>query len=170
MYFSLATAGGWVSSVLRYPLLSLLGFLLVGMAMQKAGAHAARVEVQPIPAVEVRASYDTGEPMAFAAVNVFAAENPTLPFLQGLTDDTGVFHFFPPPEASGSWTVQVRQAGHGAVAYLMFPEHSLPQTDSPSVSGNPGRLQQWIMALAVIWGFVGTALYFRRRHPPDASS
>jgi len=38
-----------------------------------------------------------------------------------------------------------------------------PGAEVAVATGAPGTGQRWIMALAVIWGFIGTALFFARR-------
>jgi nickel transport protein len=129
-------------------------------------AHGAQVEARAVEAIAVSAVYDTGEPMAGAQVSVFAPDDPMTPWLQGVADESGRFVFVPDAQA-GRWTVQARHAGHGTVAHVVRgADRSAASGEALPVSAQ-GRLgtplQRSVMAACVIWGFVGTALYFRRR-------
>lgn len=143
----------------------LLGAALA-LAPALAAAHGALVEATPVDAVAVVAVYDTGEPMAGAQIAVFAPDDPMTPWLRGVADDAGGFVFVPGPQA-GRWTVQARHAGHGAVAHVLRgvtesgPSAAAMPVAAASRLGTP--VQRGVMAACVIWGLVGTALYFRRR-------
>lgn len=142
---------------------ALLAAALLIAAPGAAAAHAALVTAEPVEAVAVMAVYDTGEPMAGAQVAVFAPDDPMTPWLRGVADETGRFVFVPGPQA-GRWTVQARHAGHGAMVHVERGATEgvavLPSAASSRL-GTP--LQRGVMAGSVIWGLVGTALYFRRR-------
>ncbi|MEM6715925.1 MAG: carboxypeptidase-like regulatory domain-containing protein, partial [Cyanobacteria bacterium P01_C01_bin.147] len=71
-----------------------------------ATAHGAHVQARNTAAVEIQASYDTGEPMAAATVQVFAPDDPQTPVQSGLTDASGRFVFV--PTTAGTWEVSVR--------------------------------------------------------------
>lgn len=127
--------------------------------------HAATVEAAPAQGIAVTAAYDTGAPMAQAQITVFAPDNPAEPWARGIADDNGRFAFIPDP-IPGRWTVQARTAGHGAVAHVVLDDTvvgAAPVAMIVASAGGIDPLQRWIMAAAVVWGFVGTALYFRRR-------
>jgi nickel transport protein len=97
--------------------------------------------------------------MAGAQVAVYAPDDPTTPWLTGVCDDEGVFSFTPDTSKPGTWDVQVRLAGHGGIIHI-------PVGEGAAASGGLGGyswLQIAIMATCVIWGSIGTALYFRRR-------
>ncbi len=138
-------------------------------------AHGLTVEHRQVSSVEIEARFETGEPMAQAQVLVYAPANPTEPWQQGTTDDQGNFSFTPDTSQPGSWEVMVRQAGHGVVTTVLVenpsPENSVsdPETEaegesnsliSPSTGLSP--VQQGITIGSVIWGFIGTALFFAR--------
>jgi nickel transport protein len=142
-----------------------LALLLTAPAV---AAHGALVEYRQVPGVVIEARYDTGQPMVGARITVYAPDNPTQPWLVGTSDEAGRFSFLPAPELSGTWAVQARQAGHGALVHFQLSEAVEPGTETtlviPATSVDPGGpAQRWIMALAVIWGFIGTALFFARR-------
>ena len=128
-------------------------------------SHAAIVQAAPVQAVAVHATYDTGEPMAEAQITVFAPDNPAEPWLRGIADGEGRFVFVPDP-IPGRWAIQARTAGHGAMAYVTLDAEAAeaaPLVVAAIAGGGIDPLQRWVMAAAVIWGFVGTAIYFRRR-------
>jgi nickel transport protein len=90
---------------------------------------------------------------------VYAPDDPSTPWLTGVCDDEGRFSFVPDTSKPGMWDVQVRQAGHGDIVHI-------PVGEDAAVSGSTGgytTLQIVLMALCVVWGSVGTALYFSRR-------
>ncbi len=130
---------------------------------QPAWAHGTAIEYRPTTGFEVLARYDDGTPMAEAQVAVFAPDNPREPHSRALTDAQGRFWFYPP--TPGNWEVQVRQAGHGSVVTIAVGD--VGATTAPVVSSAYSPLQVALMMAAVVWGCVGTALYFRRR---DAST
>ncbi|MEB3359866.1 MAG: carboxypeptidase-like regulatory domain-containing protein [Synechococcales bacterium] len=156
--------------------------LAAGVAIApRAIAHGTQIEYRTTQALEIQASYDTGKPMADAQVVVYAPDNPAEPWLTGTTDEQGRFVFTPDPSMPGQWDVQVRQAGHGDIVSIPLGEPVAEATGaaageevaaaepvamvSDSVSGSTALdpLQKAVMAGAVIWGFVGTALFFSAR-------
>ena len=97
--------------------------------------------------------------MAGAQVVVYAPDAPSTPWLTGVCDNEGRFSFTPDSSRSGIWDVQVRLAGHGGMVHI-------PVGEDAATSGSIGGysyLQIALMAVCVIWGSIGTALYFRPR-------
>jgi nickel transport protein len=158
--------------------------VLSGIGWQvKAIAHGVAIEYQSTQAYEIRAVYDSGEPMAEVQVAVFAPSNPTEPWLQGTTDREGRFLFT--PDAPGNWEVQIRQAGHGDIVTIPVsnsvgaaPKASAATANSATANPSPDTvatpsnaiatsnsyspLQKGLMMGSVIWGCLGTALFFSR--------
>jgi len=147
-------------SVLLSVILLLLG--TAGAAL----AHGVQVEYTISTMVEIQASYDTGEPMAGGQVTVYAPSDLAAPWLTGICDDEGRFTFAPDPSSPGTYDVQVRQAGHGDIVHIPIAEGA-----AISSGGSFTMPQILLMAASVGWGFVGTALFFSRRHttPPEES-
>jgi len=137
-----------------------LFLLILGLCLPiKALAHGAKIEYTVNVAIELVAAYDNGEPMAGAQFVVYAPDDPSTPWLTGFCDDEGRFSFVPDTSKPGTWDVQVRQAGHGDIVHI-------PIGEDAAVTGSSGgytTLQIVLMALCVVWGTVGTALYFSRR-------
>lgn len=119
--------------------------------------HGARViwEVQG-DSVHISAAFDDGTPMNEAQVTVFSAAEPSLPYTSGLTDENGKFSFLPDLEQSLAWDVQVRKAGHGDIVHFSLDG----STDTRIDQGAFTTLQIILMSMCVVWGFVGTALFF----------
>jgi nickel transport protein len=142
-------------------------------------AHGAHIEYQPTESIQIQARYDSGEPMQGAQVMVYSPEDLSEPWTQGTTDDQGSFVFVPDPSQPGNWEVTVRQAGHGDIVAIPIgaAEEVADGTESEAqavedVAAQPtagltstaqlSPVQQGITIGAVIWGFVGTALFFAR--------
>lgn len=177
---------GIMTAIIRKPALPLLSLLCLLGWQTRATAHGVAIEYQPTQAYEINAAYDTGEPMVDAQVVVFAPDDPATPWLTGTTDATGQFLFS--PSTPGNWEVQVRQAGHGDVLVIPVaevaaaspasssndPNSASPNSTSPDSIGSTtfpsatstteeySPLQKSLMIGAVLWGCVGTALFFAR--------
>ena len=153
--------------------------LTLVLAPVSADAHGATVEavvvrnVEVSHRVDVRATYHSGRPMAGAGVSVFAPGDAESPWLTGACDDSGGFSFEPPPEMSGEWVVRVVHQGHGGVVTIAI-EAAAPgdggAAPAPAVvraeaSSSPhlSTLQRVLMGASVVWGLIGTALFFSRR-------
>ena len=149
-----------------------------------AHAHGALLEQQTVPGIAVRAMYDTGEPMKTAQITVYAPNDPAKPWLTGKADPEGYFRFVPDPTIAGQWTIQAREAGHGALIYVTLGNEkaasasaasaasgtasasaqAAPVVAQPVVSAQANQpLQRWVMVACVVWGFIGTALFFARK-------
>ena len=107
----------------------------------------------------VQGYFDSGEPMANAEVSVFTPEDPENAWEQGIADDEGRYTFTTVSDKTGDWAVSYRSAGHGDIAYIPVGTGAAASSSGALTGG----LQRAVMAIAVIWGFVGTALYFQAR-------
>ena len=144
---------------MKWKLLVALFTLLLALGLTAtAFAHGAKIEYKISTTVEILAAYDTGEPMAGGQVAVYAPDDPSTPWLTGVCDEDGRFTFTPDPSRPGTWDVQVRQSGHGDMVHI-------PIGEDVAMSGTTGYtpLQVVLMGASVVWGFVGSALFFSRR-------
>ena len=140
----------------RLMIMALLGLMLVTLA-GAVSAHGAKISYTIDPTIHLVAEFDSGEPMANAQVMVYGPADPATPWLTGETDDEGRFSFVPDPAQPGTWDVQVRAAGHGDIVHI-------PLGEGAALSGTTGYTtpQIVLMGASVVWGFVGTALFFAR--------
>lgn len=151
-------------SALRRPVNGfLLGTLLaVGVGSARpAQAHGTAIEVTQA-AVEIKATFDNGEPMADAQVLIYSPSDLETPWKKGQTDTEGLYLFAPDADTPGAWEVTVRKAGHGGTTTFAVDGTAL--SGSAGFAGAP-PVQKWVSMAAIIWGFVGTALFFSRKAP-----
>ncbi|MFC1950962.1 carboxypeptidase regulatory-like domain-containing protein [Chloroflexota bacterium] len=143
-----------------WSMLSSLCFALAAIMLPvTAYAHGADIEYTVSTEVEVVATYDNGDPMDGGQVTIYAPDDAANPWDDpgtGFCDAQGKYTFTPDPQKPGTWDVQVRLAGHGDIVHIDV-------AGSTSGSGGYTALQIVLMSVCVGWGFVGTALYFRRR-------
>ena len=141
------------------------------VSLNRANAHGALINYQTTKTIEIQSQYDTGEPLANAQVSVYTPENPNTPWQTGITDETGKFVFTPDANLEGYWEVKVRQAGHGGL--VSIPINTEGQTNSSNTfqdSNSLNSLQRGLMIGSVIWGCIGTALFFMKSQPPTVEA
>ncbi|MEM9003550.1 MAG: carboxypeptidase regulatory-like domain-containing protein [Cyanobacteria bacterium P01_F01_bin.86] len=122
-------------------------------------SHGVQIRSQATPAIQIQATYDSGEPMAGAQVQVYSPIDPENALFTGTTDEAGRYLFV--PDRSGDWELSVRQAGHGQITVIPISEAGVDPSEFTNSTGLT-PLQRGVVVGAVIWGCVGTALYFRR--------
>ena len=143
----------------RWLLAFFLGLCIWSQASFEAQAHGAYIDTRNTTTVEIQANYDSGDPLAEAQVLIYAPTDAESARFEGVTDLEGKFSFS--PDQPGSWEVTVREAGHGAVTTIPVSETGAVTT-SLSANSQLSPLQRAITMGAIVWGFIGTALYFRR--------
>ena len=140
---------------------AVIGVLVLSLVLPtEALAHGVNIEYTSDIEITIIAKYDSGTPMAGAQVMVYAPDEPSTPWLTGVCDDEGRFSFTPDTSQPGTWDVQVRLAGHGGMVHISVGEGTAATSGG---IGGYSYLQIALMAACVIWGSIGTALYFRRR-------
>jgi len=138
----------------------IISVLVLGLGLSiEAFAHGAKIDYTASTTIELVAAYDDGEPMSGAQVVIYAPDDPSTPWLTGVCDDEGRFSFTPDTSKPGIWDVKVRQAGHGDIVHIPIGESAV----TAGGIGGYTTLQIGLMAACVVWGSVGTALYFWRR-------
>ena len=140
------------------PLAILLVFVLPLSLPATAFAHGVELEYKTDITIEIFAAYDTSEPMPGAEIRVYAPDDPSTPWLTGICDENGRFTFTPDPSLPGMWGVRVRHMGHGGMLYI-------PIGEGMAGRGGTGytQLQLGLIAGSVVWGLIGTALFFWKR-------
>lgn len=142
----------------------IVGFALFALTLclraQPAMAHGTDIGLTEVQAIEINARYDNGDPMANAQVSIYAPNDAAHPWMTGEADETGHFVFSPDRAIPGQWDVQVRTAGHGDWVYIDVAEGNVAGLRGSSSGLTTPQIV--LMSAAVIWGFIGTALYFVR--------
>ncbi|MBP0020927.1 MAG: carboxypeptidase regulatory-like domain-containing protein [Cyanobacteria bacterium SBLK] len=140
--------------------LLLLPITFSGLA-RPAFSHGIDLKYRNVEAMQIQATYDSGEPMIEARVTVYAPNDPETPWLIGNTDKNGYFLLIPDRSLPGNWDIKVRQSGHGRITTIPIGEiESANVSREWSSQGSYSPLQKAVMAVMGIWGFIGTALYF----------
>lgn len=146
-----------------YFFFTLLAFFTIP---KTALAHGANIQYRETSAITIQAKYDDGTPMANAQVVVYAPSDRATPWVKGTTDDAGDFSFVPDgtAENAGDWDIKVRQSGHGDITSIPIADGKLADVADARSLGASGYTpsQKIVMAAAVGWGFLGTALFFSR--------
>ena len=141
-------------------IVTIIVFLALGPVLPgKALAHGVNIEYTSHVEITIVARYDTGEPLAGAQVVVYAPDDAAAAWLTGTCDDEGRFSFTPDTSKPGIWDIQVRLAGHGGMVHIPVGEG----TATTGKIGGYSHLQLTLMVACVIWGSIGTALYFSPR-------
>ena len=140
-------------------------FWLLSDTLTPAAAHGTAIDYSLAVTVDLQANYDSGEPMSEAQITVYAPSDPQTPYLQGIADENGRFIFEPDTNNVGLWSVAVRTAGHGEIISTPVSQDEI----SGAAVGGQSTLQRIVMSVSVIWGFVGTALYFQARQKNDVN-
>ncbi|NEP84672.1 MAG: carboxypeptidase regulatory-like domain-containing protein [Okeania sp. SIO3B3] len=138
-----------------------ISILIGGMA----SAHGVVIDytVQNAVAIDIQAKFDTGQIMPEAQVTVYAPDDPQTPWLTSTTNENGKFSFTPDMSKPGTWDIQVRKAGHGHIIHVPLEDTTTGLQTTTTTSNGFTTLQIIIMSASVIWGFVGTALYFSQK-------
>ena len=123
-----------------------------------AYAHGTVVDLAEVGAIQIEARFDDGTPMAEAQVAIYAPTDRATPWLTGQADENGYFVFVPDRSLTGQWDIQLRTSGHGDWVYVDIADGAVAELRSSG--GGLTWAQIALMSAAVIWGFVGTALYF----------
>lgn len=129
-------------------------------------AHTVDMSYKKTAAIQIRALH-SGKPMVDAKVTVAPLASPEQIIETGTTDRDGHFVFV--PDRLGTWQVKVWQSGHGGVITIgsqQQPQTSSKPTPPPApeiVQAELNPAQKAVMTGSVIWGLLGTALFFSRR-------
>jgi nickel transport protein len=140
---------------------------ILGLWTPPASAHGVEITYRSKQVIELEARYSSGNPLVNAQVSVYSPADPVTAWQKGVTDPQGLFSFTPDPSQAGFWEVTVRQAGHGGV--VTIPIQSSPVQSSPAQSTllDPAPiwkdpLEKGVLVASLLWGCVGTALFFSR--------
>jgi nickel transport protein len=142
-----------------WPVLIALFALLAAVA-QPVAAHGTEITyTSEGNTVTVQALFDTGEPMAEAQFTVFAPNDPSAVYFQGIGDSEGRFSFDVDPAVAGAWAVRVRIAGHGEI--INVPVGADGTIGAYSASGLSAMVRNILTGVVVVV-LGGVAWYFSR--------
>lgn len=142
--------------------LALLMLVSLGLVMTSTGtvfAHGTKFEYSAKNSFEIIATYDDGTPLSEAQVTIYSPNDPSNAWGTGVCDTKGHYIFTPDPSIAGNWSIQIRKAGHGGILNIPVSQNADTSVKN-STAYSPGQIT--LMMIAIIWGFVGTALYFKR--------
>lgn len=144
--------------------------LLLMFTSTSVFAHGVNINYESDMTYRIEAKFDNGQPIVNGQVTIYAPNNPTEVWGEGFTNEEGVYFFTPDQKIAGDWTIKIRQAGHGSLITipigvkdaLICSEEAI---GNGATSGTTGfsLSQKLLMVACVVWGAVGTALYFKRR-------
>lgn len=128
-------------------------------------AHGVNISYQADMTYRIEAKFENGQPIVNGQVTIYAPNNPAEVWGEGFTNEEGIYLFTPDQKISGDWTIKIRQAGHGSLITVPIGSEGVPTGMDGAYSGTTGltQSQKLLMIASVIWGAVGTALYFKRR-------
>ncbi|MGC3999459.1 MAG: DUF4198 domain-containing protein [Anaeromyxobacter sp.] len=152
--------GGAVSGSARAALAA-IGLLAAGPAL----AHEVLHTVERGRALAVHVVYADGEPLAYAAYELYSPADPNVPHQKGRTDRSGWVAFV--PDVAGSWRLKVTDAtGHGLDVQL---DAGAP---TPEAGGPPGGAAAFVLrpllGIAAILAVFGLLIFFHRRRSARA--
>ncbi len=111
-------------------------------------------------AVVIRAAYDDGEPMSYAAVKIYAPDNAKIEHQNGRTDKNGCFAFI--PDAPGQWHLTIDGGmGHMITTDVTVDEDLALPAEPSEVSHQLPRFYGMAMGLSIIFGLTGFLAWFK---------
>ncbi len=150
---------------------SLIICFLIFLSSQAVLAHGVEGEIEYFPkGVVVTATYDTGEPMSYAKVEIYAPDS-KIRFQIGRTDRNGRFAFV--PDVSGRWQVIVSdRLGHRLELSVNVKDLKEFTSPSPEIVEKTGpslfasRKIATLVGILLIFGIFGWLKEFWRLKRP----
>lgn len=114
-------------------LLVCLSLTLIGPL--PAFAHSVLTDYRLVAnALEIQSNFSTGEALEGAEVLVYAPNDSTRPWLQGKTDQNGVFLFQPDRSIAGEWSIKIGEGDHGDILSVPVSQQGV---DLDAISRSP---------------------------------
>lgn len=136
-------------------------FLLMAAFQGAAEAHGVKYDILEATPIALQASYDSGQPIPHAKVLVYAPGKSESDH-ESASDGNGVFCFL--PDKAGEWKIEMSdRLGHGIRVSLNIDKDLNVEDLKEESKATLGLKQKLIMAFCVIWGALGTALFFKRK-------
>jgi nickel transport protein len=161
---------------------SILVLTLFLLTAPPCWGHGTEGSVSTDSGVLILATYDDGEPMSYAGVEIIGPDS-QVPFQKGRTDRNGRFMFF--PDSRGRWQVVVKDAMGHRLALAHEEGGGLEQGKSggienpapvPPTEAKPPKIWGIVTGLSIIFGLGGclwawtTRQKYKGRSLPGASS
>lgn len=140
--------------------------LLFVTHVETASAHAVFGEVTSEKGTMVRATYDGGDPMGYAEVEIFYKDE-KLPFQTGRTDRNGCFLFL--PDKPGAWKMIVSDGmGHRLALSSNIDDNAelIERNDDGLLQHKAGALsrsERVLMGISIIFGVFGILFWWSGR-------
>lgn len=142
-------------SLMKKIILILMMIVVIGLTINYA--HGSNITYKRMNTYALHGSFDDGTAMSDAQIIIFSPTNPETPWLTTSADADGNYLFVPDEDLTGEWTIQFRSAGHGDMISINTEESIVSQSSTMNFS------QKLLVGLAILWGFIGTSLYFRKK-------
>ena len=99
----------------KFALALLTPLMVLAATGNRALAHGVQTDYLLSNQLQLQTTFTNGQPLKGAKVSVYAPNNPTQPWMQGVTDANGRFAFEPDRSLVGDWEVTIMQQGHGDI-------------------------------------------------------
>lgn len=120
-------------------------------------AHGLLYDLKMGKTLIIKVGYDGGEPMSYSEIKIYSPDGDKLEYQNGFTDANGNFAFI--PNRAGKWKIVISDGmGHVFSKDLMVNEGIKIE----AITQGLGPWQKLIIAISIVWGLIGTALYFKR--------
>jgi nickel transport protein len=140
-------------------LLTLLGF------PTKAFAHALATDYALAAAnrLDIEAIFSSGEPFVRAKVVVYAPNDLTKPWMEGVTDEKGNFAFQPDRAIPGNWRIEIGEDDHMDILSVPVSDKGI---ELDAISKAPERETNYLLMTVgamTISGSLGTTFLLSRK-------
>ncbi len=138
----------------------------VAVLAASMAAHGLDIEVRRhAPLIVLKAAYSGSEPVAFAAVKIYAPGTSPAAYQSGNADASGRFAFV--PDREGEWRAVVDdELGHREERLIPVSREFIEGGFEPPGASAPARLPLWVRAaagLALIFGASGVLYGIKAR-------
>jgi nickel transport protein len=118
-------------------------------------SHGINADIITTGVIGVKFSYDGLSPMKNAIVKIYSPDNYDAPSLTSRSNEQGIVFFL--PDKKGEWIIMAKDdGGHTTRVNIPVTENMIAKSSGSSLS----YLQKIIIAVCVIWGLIGTGLFF----------
>ena len=130
-----------------------------------ASAHGLYATIEKQPAVVMKFSYSSGEPLSYGAVWVHAPGTDDVEFQNGRTDATGRFSIV--PDRPGIWTIECSDGmGHRAEGTVVVDTDQRPSFSGNGDTNARPRAVVILLGLSLIANVAWVLKWFKRNQAP----